>query len=491
MTSLKFSELCGKLLKLDPAGNAIQFNEEWRTWGWVQGMARQVQEQLDAAGVGYAPVSFIARNHAAALAGLVGLLTQDRTVRMIYAFQSPAAMAGSVEKLDSPALVLMEEDLTQPVVDVLERNGMTAITLSDAGARMAIVGRREGRPHPDPSPTIDILTSGTTGAPKQFPISHQVFAHMMTNQGSPVLNQDASAPPFMMAFPFGNIAGLSMLIGSFFQGQHIMLLERFSLDVWRRYVVQYRPTNCGLPSAAIPLILDAGVPADELSSVRYITTGAAPLDTERQKCFQDTYGSRILLIYGATEFGGPVAAMTPELDAEWGDSKLGSSGRAIPGAQLRVRDPESGEILKPGEEGLLEVISPRIGPEWIMTSDLVRIDEDGFLFCIGRADGAIMRGGFKVLPETVEKVLRLHPAVAYAGVVSVDDPVLHHVPGAVLQLRPDVEAPSITDLKHHVRHHLPSPHIPVHWRFVDMMPLNSAYKIDRMALKALFANPQE
>jgi long-chain acyl-CoA synthetase len=485
MTSLKLSELCGKLLDIDPLGNAIHFNGEWRTWGWVQGIAHQVREQLEAAGVGYAPVSFIARNHPAALAGLVGLLTQDRTVRMIYAFQSPAAMAASVDKLDSPALVLMEEDLTPGVMEVLERTGATAISLSEAGARTAVAGRRKGPALPDPSPTIDILTSGTTGAPKQFPISHQVFAHMMTNQGSPVL-QDPSAPPFQMAFPFGNIAGLSMLVGSFLQGRPIMLLERFSLDAWRRYVVEFRPTSCGLPSAAVPLILNAGVPADELSSVRYVTTGAAPLDVELQKRFQDTYGARILLIYGATEFGGPVAAMTPALDAEWGDKKLGSSGRAIPGAQLRVRDPETGEIVKAGQEGLLEVISPRIGPEWIKTSDLVTIDEDGFLFCIGRADGAIMRGGFKVLPETVEQVLRLHPAVAFAGIVSVNDPVLHQVPGAVIQLKPDVEAPSIDDLKDHVRHHLPSPHIPVHWRFVDAMPLNSAYKIDRMALTALF-----
>jgi len=86
--------------------------------------------------------------------------------------------------------------------------------------------------------------------------------------------------------------------------------------------------------------------------------------------------------------------MTPALDAEWGDAKLGRSGRALPGAKLRVRDQETGEILEAGGTGLLDVVSPRMGPEWISTSDLVTIDEDGFLFCIGRADGAIMRGGF-------------------------------------------------------------------------------------------------
>jgi len=312
---------------------------------------------------------------------------------MIYAFQSPSAMAASVEKLGSPVVMMMEQDLTPEVVDVVQRHTMGVITLGDHGAQTAMNAASPEPAPSDPFPTIDILTSGTTGPPKQFPISHDVFAHMMLNQGSPEL-EDPTAPPFMMAFPFGNIAGVSMLAGSFLQGQSIRLLERFSLEEWRRYVVEYRPTASGLPSSAIPMALEARLPPDDLASLKYISTGAAPLDVEVQKRFQDTYGIRVLLIYGATEFGGPVAAMTPALDAEWGDAKLGSSGRALPGAKLRVRDQETGEILEAGGTGLLDVVSPRMGPEWISTSDLVTIDEDGFLFCIGRADGAIMRGGF-------------------------------------------------------------------------------------------------
>jgi len=485
MTSPKFSDLCGKLLDIDPAVDAIQFEDRWHKWEWVQRIARQVHVQL--ANIGGAPVSFIARNDPAALAGLVGLLTQPRTVRMIYAFQSSSAMAASVEKLGSPAVLMMEADLTPEVRDVVQRRGMTAITLGECGAQTVVKAPHLEQSPPDPAPTIDILTSGTTGPPKQFPISHDVFAHMMLNQGSPVL-EDPTAPPFMMAFPFGNIAGISMLVGSFLQGQPIRLLERFSLEEWRRYIVEYRPTATGLPSSAIPMILEARLPREDLASLRYISTGAAPLDVAVQKRFQDTYDIRVLLIYGATEFGGPVAAMTPTLDAEWGDAKLGSSGRPLPGARLRVRDQETGEILEGGGTGLLDVVSPRMGPDWISTSDLVTIDEDGFLFCIGRADGAIMRGGFKVLPESVEQVLRLHPSVAYAGVVGVSDPILHQVPAAVVQPKKGMEVPDVETLKAHVRAHLPAPHVPAQWRFVETMPLNSAYKIDRAALRALF-NP--
>ncbi|HEY6869480.1 MAG TPA: fatty acid--CoA ligase family protein, partial [Novosphingobium sp.] len=309
-------------------------------------------------------------------------------------------------------------------------------------------------------------------------------------QGSPVL-EDPSAPPFLMAFPFSNIAGLSMLVGSFLQGQRLMLLDRFSLKAWRDFVVQFRPTTSGLPAAAVPMILDARIPPADLASLRFITTGAAPLDVAVQRRFQDTYGTRIILIYGATEFGGPVAAMTPALDAEWGDAKIGSCGRALPGAQLRVRDQETGALLGTDQEGLLEVVSPRMGPEWIRTSDIVRIDADGFLYCLGRADGAIMRGGFKVLPESVEQVLRTHPAIAVAGVVGVSDPILHQVPGAVIELRPGCAAPTIAELERHLRAQLPAPHVPAHWRFVSAMPLNSAYKIDRGALRRLLEDAPE
>jgi acyl-CoA synthetase (AMP-forming)/AMP-acid ligase II len=177
--------------------------------------------------------------------------------------------------------------------------------------------------------------------------------------------------------------------------------------------------------------------------------------------------------------------MTPALQAEWGEAKFGSVGRAMPGVELRVRDPESDAILGPGEEGILELVSPRMGPEWIRTSDLAVLDADGFLFHRGRADGAIMRGGFKVLPETIERALLLHPAVSAAGVVDVADPRVSQVPGAVIELKAGGEADADA-LEAHLRQHLPSTHIPAHWRFVDSLPKNPSFKIDRPGLRRLF-----
>jgi acyl-coenzyme A synthetase/AMP-(fatty) acid ligase len=234
------------------------------------------------------------------------------------------------------------------------------------------------------------------------------------------------------------------------------------------------------------MVLDADIPREDLSSIRAIGTGAAALDPSAHKAFEERYGIPILLSYGATEFGGPVTAMTADLHATWGKQKFGTVGRALPGVQLRVIDSSTGAVLGAGEEGILEVVSPRIGPEWIRTSDIAVIDADGFLFHRGRADGAIMRGGFKLLPETIERALMLHQKVSAAAVVGLTDKRLGQVPAAAIQLKPGVEQPSVADLEAHLRDHILATHIPVEWRFVAALPTTPSLKTDKPAVRRLF-----
>jgi acyl-coenzyme A synthetase/AMP-(fatty) acid ligase len=265
-----------------------------------------------------------------------------------------------------------------------------------------------------------------------------------------------------------------------------VLVERFSVEAWRHYIRRHRPERASLPPAGFQMVLDAGVPPEELASVRSIASGAAPLDASVQRAFEARYQVPILLSYGATEFAGPVTSMTPELHASWGEKKLGSVGRPIAGAQLRIVDALTGERLEPGAEGILEVIAPRIGPDWIRTSDQAVIDADGFLWHRGRADGAIMRGGFKLLPETIEHALSLHPAVSSVAVVGLRDARLGEVPVAAVQLRPDAERPTIGELERHLREHVYATHIPVAWRFVEELPRTPSFKVDGGAVRGLF-----
>ena len=122
--------------------------------------------------------------------------------------------------------------------------------------------------------------------------------------------------------------------------------------------------------------------------------------------------------------------------------KRNSVGRALPDTELRVVDPESGRRTGGRRQGLLEAKVGPIGPDWIRTTDIASVDADGFVYLHGRADGAINRGGFKVLPETVRRVLVGHPAVHDACVVGVPDARLGQVPFAAVEVAAGAAGPA-------------------------------------------------
>jgi hypothetical protein len=102
----------------------------------------------------------------------------------------------------------------------------------------------------------------------------------------------------------------------------------------------------------------------------------------------------------------------------------------LPDTQVRVVDPDTGAELPVGRAGAAGGKVRPISPDWIRTTDIASIDTDGFVTLHGRADGAINRGGFKILPEIVRRVLISHPAVRDACVVGVPDKRLGQVPFA-------------------------------------------------------------
>ena len=473
---------------------AIEFEGRWYNWGDLRRDAERLSTLLDASGIAAdAPVAFVPRNRPSSIAALLGLLATKRTVRMIYAFQSAEAIALEIARLEAAAVVLDAVDLSDPVVAVLQASGLAGIVLSE-GKVEAIAGAEFAGQHakccngPD-EPLIEILTSGTTGPPKQFPIRHRMVAENMV--GAAALEphaQDAAAAlaPYLLYFPIGNISGIYSTIPTLIKGQRACLLDRFSIAAWHDYVLRHRPAHSGIPPSTMRALLDANIPAADLASIKAMGVGAAPLDTELQRAFEDRYGIPILLSYGATEFGGPVCAWSPELHAEWGRAKIGSVGRPILGAKLRIVDAENGAEIPSGDEGMLEVVSPRIGPDWIRTSDIAVIDGDGFLFLRGRADGAIMRGGFKILPETIERALLQHPGVAEAAVVDVRDQRVGQVPGAAIVLAAKSGVADQKLLELHLRSMLPATHIPLHWHFCDVLPCNGSMKIDRTAIRRIF-----
>lgn len=491
---ISLQDLAAAALERTPARPAIEFEDRWVTWGELRRLADAVQSLLAASGIRPdAPVAFIPRNRPAAIGALLALIAQNRNVQMIYGFQSPQGIARDIERLEPAALVADLADYLGEVREALADRGIAGLALAGMTAATVHPFERAGpaaalRRGPE-ARQIEIFTSGTTGPPKQFPISYDLIAkHHVGGNRLPFLDdqQTLEVPPALLYFPVGNISGLYSTLPSILKGQRAVMLDRFSLEAWRRHVVRDRPTFSGIPPSFFRALLEADIPKQDLASLQVMGAGAAPLDPEIQRAFEQKYGIPILISYGATEFGGPVTAMTAADRAEFGEAKIGSVGRPIPGARVRVVAPETGEPLGPGAEGLLEVVSPRIGPHWIRTADVGTIDQDGFVYHLGRADGAIVRGGFKILPETIEKALKLHPAVADAVVVGVPDERLGQVPAAAVRLHPGIGVTNPSVLEVHLRKQVVATHIPAKWLFCQDYPRTISAKIDRPGVRRLF-----
>ncbi len=115
------------------------------------------------------------------------------------------------------------------------------------------------------------------------------------------------------------------------------------------------------------------------------------------------------------------------------------------------------------------------------------MDADGFVFHIARYDGAIVRGGFKILPERVAEVIRSHPSVADAAVVGLDDDRLGAVPVAAVELRPGAPAVTVEELDALIRKSLPSPQVPAKIIIVPALPRTPSLKVSLGEVRKMFA----
>jgi long-chain acyl-CoA synthetase len=206
--------------------------------------------------------------------------------------------------------------------------------------------------------------------------------------------------------PMVHIGGVFRVLQCICQARPFALLDRFELQRWADAVRTHRPRAVSLVPAALRMVLHSDLTREDLASIRAVTSGTAPLSAEDADAFTAKFGIPVLTSYAATEFGGGVAGWTLADYQQYWQDKRGSVGKASLGAQLRVVD-DDGAPLGSDQPGLLEVKPGQLGPsaEWMQTTDMARIDADGFLWILGRADQAIIRGGFKVMPDDVRAAL--------------------------------------------------------------------------------------
>ena len=471
------------VLELQPDAAAIEHDGHWSTWRQVAALAQHVK----ALGVEQRQMGILLRNKPAHVATFLGVLLAGGTIVVINPSRGNDRTRADIEALDLPFIVGEPADLAS-----LVPTGPTLVSISGLDAPPLVVaggGGDAGRP----GVAVRMLTSGTTGPPKRIDLSYDMLARSVIGP-----EPDRSPPPTELRHgvaivnaPMVHIGGVFRVLQCVGEARPFVLFDRFELDRWADAVRRHRPRAVSLVPAALRMVLHSDLTREDLASIRAVTSGTAPLSAEDADAFTAKFGMPVLTSYAATEFGGGVAGWTLADYQKYWHVKRGSVGKASLGAELRVVD-DDGEPLGPDQAGLLEVKPGQLGPsaDWMRTTDMARIDGDGFLWILGRADQAIIRGGFKVMPDDVRAALEGHPAVRGAAVVGRCDDRLGETPVAMVELRDDasVDAAALVEF---LQARLARYEIPTDIAIVEQIPRTPSGKADLGAVRQFFSHPVE
>lgn len=492
------------IMAIDPERAEIEFEGRDYTWGDLRAEVGAIEQLLGSLGLpADARLGIMLRNRPGHIAAILAVLAGDRCLVSLNPILPDDKLFADLSGLNLPVVIADEGDSARHgLSDCLDASGTALITI---GARMEGVTIRPtaSGPHEAPATSpgvaIEMLTSGTTGAPKRVALTRAAFEASFAGFTKYERGREFADQPqlrsgvTMVNNPLTHIGGIYGCIAALMAGRKIALLEKFTVESWVDTVRRNRPRVAGAVPSALRMLLEADVDPADLSSLTALISGTAPLDPELVDAIMDKYGIPVLANYGATEFAGAIAGWSlDDFKAHW-QAKRGSAGRIHANVVARIVDPETGLERPHGEEGLLELRGDQLGAahrleggSWLRTTDRAVIDDDGFLFIRGRADNAIIRGGFKVHPDDVVKALHQHPDVREAAVVGVPDARLGEVPAAAVILKDGAVRPDPDSLKAFLKQRLIAYQVPVHFRFVDDFPRTPSLKPSARGLKALF-----
>jgi long-chain acyl-CoA synthetase len=289
------------------------------------------------------------------------------------------------------------------------------------------------------------FTSGTTGRPKPVPLRHTTVLDLIDRllaklRGAKPAADKPKRPPMPNLVPLSLSlwAGIYQVLFAFRAGSGVVLMDRFSPSDFAALVKRHQLRSTVLPPAALTMVLhdDSVTDLSPLKIVRSITAPLSPVQAAR---FRDKFGVIVLNSYGQTELGGEVVGWSAADAREWGEAKLGSVGRPLPGIDVTTADDE---VMVRTPTTSARKIDPafldRLTDDgWFHTGDLGWFDDDGFLWLDGRVSDMINRGGLKVFPGAVEDVLVAADGVVEAAVVGIPDERLGEVPWAFVVRRDD------------------------------------------------------
>ncbi|HEX3211127.1 MAG TPA: 4-coumarate--CoA ligase family protein [Actinomycetota bacterium] len=345
----------------------------------------------------------------------------------------------------------------------------------------------------DPASDLVVLpySSGTTGVNKGVMLTHRNLVANLC-QGTPTLLAD-EGERLIAVLPFFHIYGLVVLMASALsRGSTLVTMPRFDLEEFLRLLQDQRITRAYVaPPIVLALAKHPMVDKYDLSALKSVFSGAAPLDASLERACTGRLGCDVIQGWGLTETS-PV--VTTNYNTPQGP-RPGSVGVPLPNTELRVVDPATGADVSRGETGELLVRGPQVmkgylnQPEataamldpdgWLHTGDLGTVDEHGYVFIVDRVKELIKYKGLQVAPAELEAVLLSHPEVADAAVVRFPDEQAGEVPKAFVVARNPVDP---EELMAFVAERV-APHKKVRQvEFIDEIPKAASGKILRRLL---------
>jgi long-chain acyl-CoA synthetase len=348
--------------------------------------------------------------------------------------------------------------------------------------------------HPRPRETAMVLyTSGSTGRPKGVPLSHD--GHLWTVRSRLEASKDLSRERFIVAAPLFHMNGLGTSKMVLAAHAARVLLPQFDARRYIEAIGRFRVSFLTSVPTMLALILreTETLARTDLSSVRAVRMGSAPTTQQLIDAVRRAFpGAAISYIYGTTEAGpvmfGPHSDGRPKPDLALGWPRpqvevrvVGSDGREADEGMLWIRTPANmtGYLNLP--EKTREVLTP---DGWYISGDIVRRDETGCYYFVGRADDMFVCGGENIYPGEVEALLERHPDIIQACVVPIPDEIKHEKPFAFVVARPQSRLAE-DEVKRYALALAPAYQHPRHVVFLSELPLASTGKVDRVTLRRL------
>ena len=336
-------------------------------------------------------------------------------------------------------------------------------------------------------------SSGTTGLPKGVMLTHRnLVANIAQMEYTFVPSEGEVA---LAVLPFFHIYGMQVLMNMLLAfGVRVVTMPRFDMVRALELVQEQRITRFfAVPPMVLGLAKHPAVDDFDLSSIKQVFSGAAPLGADLAAAAAARVGCEVVQGYGMTELS-PVSHCTPE-----GQFRPGTSGVTISNTEIRIVDPESGDDLDVGGRGELLVRGPQVmkgylnSPEataetldadgWLHTGDVAIVDEENHVSIVDRIKELIKYKGFQVPPAELEAVLITHPAVADAAVIGIPDEEAGELPKAFIALAPGAGALTLEDLQTHVAEHLATYKQVRALEVLEAIPKSASGKILRRELR--------